>query len=186
MPRLMAQWKVPHLVPRGCEFCPIYKDRARQTVTLQQRGFSRTSPCTFQSPFARGIMEGVTMVLLRMIEATRNLGVNVEEIRSLSGGAKSRAWCQIKANASGLPVHTMKTTDIAACLGAAILAGVGAGVWSSIVDAASELAKYDLEYKPEERYKAMYDSMLVEYKLLTKELAPAFKRTALAGSGGGG
>jgi xylulokinase len=126
--------------------------------------------------FARGIMEGVSMVLLRMLEATRSLGVEVEEIRSLSGGAKSRAWCQIKANASGLPVRTMKTTDVAASLGAAILAGVAAGVWSSVADTASRFAEYDLEYTPEPQHKPLYTAMLGEYKLLMKELAPSFKR----------
>ena len=126
--------------------------------------------------FARGIMEGVSMVLLRMLEATQSLGVEVKEIRSLSGGAKSRAWCQIKADASGLPVRTMKTTDIAACLGAAILAGVGAGVWHSVVDTAEKIADYDLEYLPDSANKALYADMLVEYKQLIKELSPAFKR----------
>lgn len=70
----------------------------------------------------------------------------------------------------------MKTTDVAACLGAAILAGVGAGVWSSVVDTASEFAEYDLEYLPRQDAKALYEGMLAEYKLLMKELAPSFKR----------
>lgn len=128
--------------------------------------------------FARGIMEGVSMVLLRMLEATKALDVGVKEIRSLSGGAKSRAWCQIKANASGLPVRTMKTTDIAACLGAAILAGVGAGVWTSVAETAEKIADYDLEYLPNDLHKALYDGMLHEYKQLMIELSPAFKRGA--------
>lgn len=128
--------------------------------------------------FGRAIMEGVTMVLLRMIEGTRALGADVTEVRSLSGGAKSKVWCQIKANASGLPVRTMKTTDIAACLGAAILAGVGAGLWSSVVDTATDFAKYDLEYEPDPSIKPIYDGMLGEFKLLTRELGPAFARSA--------
>lgn len=127
--------------------------------------------------FARGIMEGVSMVLMRMIEATCSLGVDVKEIRSLSGGAKSAAWCQIKADASGLPVRTMQTTDIAACLGAAILAGVAAGVWKSVVDTASQIAQYDKQYEPRSQPKPLYDGMLVEYKTLMKELKPAFQRS---------
>lgn len=148
------------------------------TNALAKGVFLNVTLAHSKAHFARGIMEGVTMVLLRMIEGTSAQDVKIEEIRSLSGGAKSRAWCQIKANASGLPVRTMKTTDIAACLGAAILAGVGAGVWSSVVDTASKFAEYDLEYLPEACHKPMYDSMLAEYKLLMKELAPSFNRTA--------
>lgn len=146
------------------------------TECLAKGVFLNVTLAHSKAHFARGIMEGVSMVLLRMLEATRSLGVEVEEIRSLSGGAKSRAWCQIKANASGLPVRTMKTTDIAACLGAAILAGVSAGVWKSVEETASLFAQYDLEYTPEPRHKALYDAMLSEYKLLMQELAPSFKR----------
>lgn len=127
--------------------------------------------------FARGIMEGVTMVLLRMIEATRALGVEVAEVRSLSGGAKSAAWCQIKANAAGLPLRTMKTTDYAACLGAAILAGVAAGLWSSVADTATRLAAPQDSYTPDPASKALYEEMLVEYRRLTSELAPVFRRS---------
>lgn len=148
------------------------------TDSLAKAAFLNVTLAHSKAHFARGIMEGVTIVLLRMIEATRALGVNVKEIRSLSGGAKSRTWCQIKANASGLPVHTMKTTDIAACLGAAILAGVSAGVWSSVVDTASDFAECDMEYEPDRQYKALYEGMLSEYKVLMNELEPSFKRSA--------
>lgn len=133
-----------------------------------------------KSHFARGIMEGVAMVLLRMIESTRSLGVDVKEIRSLSGGAKSRAWCQIKANASGLPVHTMKTTEAAACLGAAILAGVGAGIWTSVKETATRLAEYDLEYIPDTSHRVLYERMLSDYKLLMTEASPLFKKLSTA------
>lgn len=146
------------------------------TECLAKGVFLNVTLAHSKAHFARGIMEGVAMVLLRMVEATRSLGVDVEEVRSLSGGAKSKAWCQIKANASGLPVRTMKTTDVAASLGAAILAGVAAGVWSSVAETASRFAAYELEYLPEPTHKALYDGMLVEYKLLMQELAPSFKR----------
>lgn len=148
------------------------------TNTSAKATFLNVTLTHAKAHFARGIMEGVAMVLLRMIEATRALGVEIEEIRSLSGGAKSGVWCQIKSNATGLPVRTMKTTDIAACLGAAVLAGVGAGVWKSVTETASHFAEYDLEYKPEQALKPLYDAMLVEYKLLMKELAPSFKRSS--------
>ena len=126
--------------------------------------------------FARAIMEGVTMVMLRMKEATENLGAAVTEIRSLSGGAKSRAWCQIKADAAGLPVRTMKNTENAACLGAAILAGVGAGIWADIAATAEKFTESDLEFTPNTANKEIYDKILGSYKALLRELAPAFGR----------
>ena len=82
---------------------------------------------------SRGIMEGVTMVLKRMIDSTTRLGVDVDEIISLSGGSKSDAWCQIKADATQRPVRTLHGAGSAACRGAALIAGVGIGLWESAV-----------------------------------------------------
>lgn len=159
---------LPHLQGSGPPDSDSYAKGVFLNVTLAHN----------RDHFARGIMEGVTMVLLRMVEATQNLGVDVGEIRSLSGGAKSPVWCQIKANATGLPVRTMKTTDYAACLGAAILAGVGAGLWSSVEETASGLAGYETEYSPDPAQKPVYDAMLSEYRRLTSDLAPVFRRSA--------
>jgi xylulokinase len=159
---------LPHLQGSGPPDSDSYAKGVFLNVTLAHN----------RDHFARGIMEGVTMVLLRMVEATQALGVDVAEIRSLSGGAKSPVWCQIKANAAGLPVRTMKTTDYAACLGAAILAGVGAGVWSSVVETASGLAEYETEYLPDSSVGDLYAGMLAEYRTLTSELTPVFRRSA--------
>lgn len=158
---------IPHLQGSG----PPDTDTAAKGV------FLNVTLAHSKAHFARAIMEGVTMVLMRMMEATQSLGVDIREIRSLSGGAKSAAWCQIKANAAGLPVRTMQTTDIAACLGAAILAGVAAGVWSSVVETASEFARYDKQYEPKAGLTPLYDGMLLEYKTLMKELKPTFQRS---------
>ncbi|MED3724864.1 xylulokinase [Priestia filamentosa] len=124
--------------------------------------------------FSRGIMEGVTMVLRRMIEATETLGVNIEEIISLGGGSKSSAWCQIKADATGLTIKTMKNTESAACLGAAILAGVGAGVWKSPEEAATNIAKEDKIYQPDQKNKEVYDQVFDNYKKLQEGIREFF------------
>lgn len=157
---------LPHLQGSGPPDSDSYAKGVFLNVTLAHN----------RDHFARAIMEGVTMVLSRMVEATRSLGVEVGEIRSLSGGAKSPVWCQIKADAMGLPVRTMKTTDYAACLGAAILAGVAAGLWESVVETASALAEYQTEYQPVAANKPVYDAMLTEYRELTADLAPIFRR----------
>ncbi|MGO7135807.1 L-fuculokinase [Rhizobium leguminosarum] len=166
--------------PPGCDglrVLPHLQGSGPPDTNAQAKGiFLNVTLAHSRAHFARGLMEGVSMVLLRMIEGTRALGVDVREIRSLSGGAKSAAWCQLKANASGLPVRTMHTTDIAACLGAAILAGVAAGVWKSVVDTASSIAKYDLQYEPDAKHFGLYQDMLAEYKGFMKDLVPLTKK----------
>lgn len=126
--------------------------------------------------FARAIMEGVTMVLLRMAEATKALGADIGELRSMGGGAKSSVWCQIKADALGIKVHTMKNSESAACLGAAILAGVAAGVWDSVEDTAERLAVYEREYMPVESNRGVYAKLLQGYKKLLGESRGLFDK----------
>ena len=127
-----------------------------------------------QAHFIRALLEGVTNVLRRMLDATVAMGVTVTEIRSLSGGAKSRLWCQMKADATGIPVKTMQNTENAACLGAAILAGVAAGVWPSVQDAADRFCVPDKIYEPDPAHKPAYDALLLKYRRLFDDLKETF------------
>jgi len=81
--------------------------------------------------FARAILEGVAFLLKRNLEVLQNAGVDVSEIRSTGGGARSPLWNQIKSNVCNLPVVTLQNEDTA-LLGDAILAGVAVGVFRTI------------------------------------------------------
>jgi xylulokinase len=81
--------------------------------------------------FARAILEGVAFLLKRNLEVLQNAGVDVTEIRSTGGAARSPLWNQIKSNVCNLPVVTLQNEDTA-LLGDAILAGVAAGVFRNI------------------------------------------------------
>ncbi|MFV9429038.1 xylulokinase [Rhodococcus aetherivorans] len=115
---------------------------------------------------ARGVMEGVAMVLRRMISSTEDLGVKIEEIISLSGGAKSAVWCQIKADATGRPVHTVSGAGSAGCRGAAIIAGVAVGLWHSAVDIARTGLEFHNTYKPDTANIAAYDDLYTRFLAL--------------------
>jgi xylulokinase len=82
----------------------------------------------------RAILEGVAFSLRDTFTIFRELGVPVKSIRLGGGGARSGLWQQIQADIYGMPVELV-AADEGAAYGAALLAGVGAGVWPS-VDAA--------------------------------------------------
>jgi xylulokinase len=82
----------------------------------------------------RAILEGVAFSLRDTFTIFRDLGVPVKSIRLGGGGARSPLWRQIQADIYGMPVELV-AADEGAAYGAALLAGVGAGVWPS-VDAA--------------------------------------------------
>ncbi|WP_415853303.1 xylulokinase [Sinomonas sp. G460-2] len=124
---------------------------------------------------ARGIMEGVAIVLRRMIEAASRLGVEVGEIISLSGGSKSDVWCQIKADATHLPIRTLLATESAASRGAAILAGGAAGVCASVIDVSRSSMHYDREFKPNKDNADVYDRLFTRYEALQQAVTPLFR-----------
>lgn len=121
---------------------------------------------------SRAIMEGVAMVLRRMIDSTAKIGGNVTGIISLSGGSKSDIWCQIKADATQLPVRTLNGADSAACRGAAIIAGVGAGIWESAVHIARSAIEYDRRFEPQPEHAEVYTQLFSRYLTLQESLKP--------------
>ena len=127
----------------------------------------------------RAFMEALACNITKIIEYTERLtGVKVTQVRSLGGGSLSPLWCQIKADVLNRQVVTMKNTQDAACLGAAIIAGYGYGAWDSIADAALKFAQVDKVYDPNPANRAVYDQLLKKYDLFieatkgyTEELA---------------
>jgi len=84
----------------------------------------------------RAILEGVAFSLKDTLTIFRELGIPVKAIRLGGGGARSSLWRQIQADVYGQGVEIVQAEEGAA-YGAALLAGVGAGIWGS-VDAACD------------------------------------------------
>ena len=83
----------------------------------------------------------------------------------MGGGANSDLWCQMKADVTGKVLMTLENKETA-CLGAAILAGVGIGALES-VEKACEYIKIDKVYKPRNvDYTKGYENFLNADKIL--------------------
>lgn len=124
--------------------------------------------------FARAIMEGLAMALRHMVEATEPLSGRATEIRSLGGGAKSRVWCQIKADVLGVPVKVIAQSESAPCMGAAILAGVANGIWPSVEAAVDRFVSFSEVFVPREENRAVYDRTYAKYIEISKALDSTF------------
>ena len=94
--------------------------------------------------FTRAIMESVACLLRRYLEY---LQIPVNEVISIGGGAKSKLWRQIKADITGKKVVTLKNKETG-CLGTAILAGYGSGVYKDINEAVSKIVERKDEVTP--------------------------------------
>src|SRR5204862_6122168 len=105
---------------------------------------------------ARAALEGVAFALARLVEEERRLGAQALELRSVGGGSRSTLWSQIKADVTGLPVSVPRVADHAGALGAAILAGVGLGIFASAADGAEAVVRVDRTYRPDPAKEQLY------------------------------
>ena len=134
-------------IPPGCDgltFLPYLCGSTMPKYNPKARGsFTGLTTEHTRGHFARSIMEALSYTLKNNFDY---LGIEVSEIRAMGGGANSDLWCQMKADVTGKTLVTLKNKETA-CLGAAILAGVGIGALKSI-EKASEYIKPDKVYKP--------------------------------------
>jgi len=126
-----------------------------------------------RSHFTRAIMEAVGFIVRRNIEVIEGLGVSVNEIRALGGGARSRIWKQIEADITRRPVVTT-TNEEAATLGAAVLAGKAVGLYSSIEEAASQMVQIKERFEPDPNNLAIYEETYQAYVHLYNQSCPLF------------
>jgi len=124
---------------------------------------------------AKAILEGLTFELRTNLDLLRDGGVLIEELRAIGGGARSDLWLQLKADITGIPVVAPVVTD-AACWGAALLAGYGAGCFKSVATAALEGARLRRRFEPDPRSTACYDERYALYRELYPSLRELLHR----------
>ena len=122
------------------------------------------------------MLESVAFMLRSNLEVLKNAGIDIQEIRSFGGGSHSRLWNQIKADVCALPV-VASHSDEPGCLGAAILAGVGSGIFSSIVEGCEALVLPGKPHYPKESNTRIYESDFQEYNRLNEILEPMFSKS---------
>ncbi|MCK4591378.1 MAG: xylulokinase, partial [Candidatus Latescibacteria bacterium] len=105
----------------------------------------------------------------------RGLGVEVKEPRATGGGARSRLWCQLQADIFGAPVATVNTSREGPAFGAALMAGVGTGMWTDLVEATDQTVDVTATTQPidqnVETYNQLYPIYQSLYPLLKEKFA---------------
>ena len=103
--------------------------------------------CNRASMF-RSLQENACIVSAINLEKIKAFShVEIDEIVFAGGASKGALWCQILADVTGCKIKVPKVTE-ATALGAAMAAGVGAGIYDSMVNAAEDLVVWDKEYLP--------------------------------------
>jgi len=120
---------------------------------------------TTKTDFAKAIIEALTMELRLNLEILQDGGVLIDELRAIGGGAKSELWLQLKADIMGIPVAAPEVTE-AAGMGAAVLGGVAAGIFSDPTEVIKKHLKIKKVYQPNLDNKALFDERYAIYKKL--------------------
>ncbi|MBR6772311.1 MAG: hypothetical protein IKM29_02845 [Clostridia bacterium] len=121
---------------------------------------------------ARAVMEGVVFQICWMMEAFKAREC-VSGLKLAGGASKSRVWAQMLADVSGLPVRIPEVADMAS-VGAAILAGVGSGVFASREEGYSALAVGEKLIVPDPARTEIYRPLFEEYKRCARALGAVY------------
>lgn len=135
---------------------------------------------TTREDMTQAVLEGVTFALRDAFEITKELGMSIERVRILGGGAKSPLWCQMVANILNVKVDKINSVEGPA-FGAAILAAVGCGQYASVEEASNALIqivstveqdativeKYNKKY---EVFRGLYPALKEMYGTMAKEV----------------
>jgi xylulokinase len=96
------------------------------------------------------------------LQIIRGLGVEVDEVRLVGGGARSRLWRRLQADIFGVPVHRT-SADEGPAYGAALLAGVAAGTYANAAEALALIQKPEDVTEPDRSAAARYDELHAIY-----------------------
>ncbi len=122
----------------------------------------------------RAVLEGVGYGLKDSFELIRSAGLgSIKQVRISGGGAKSRLWRKILASILAVELVTVNTTEGAA-YGAALLAGVGAGIWPDVTTACQETVVITGRDLPDESQIDTYAKSFKIYQSLYPTLKPVF------------
>lgn len=102
---------------------------------------------TSQGHLFRAVMEGVTFALLDNVAAVEESGAQMGEIYAIGGAASSSLWTQMKADALGRSINVPEA-EVATSLGAALLAGVGTGLFPDYASAVEATVRIKNTFYP--------------------------------------
>jgi xylulokinase len=117
----------------------------------------------------RAILEGVAYEMRLNLDGVRAGGIRVERMNAIGGGAKSDRWTQIKADITGVEMQAMNVSE-AGCLGAAILAGSGAGILPPAAEAARRFAVPRKTFHPDPDRAKLYDKGYAIYRRIYESI----------------
>jgi len=112
---------------------------------------------TTKADIAEAILEGICFEMKDIMAMNQELSGEVKHVRLCGGVAKSPMWCQMFADILNRPVELTEVAELGA-LGAAMCAGIGAGIYADCNDAVRQCVKVTKVYKPNSAKVGQYEN----------------------------
>lgn len=163
----------------GLFFTPyLTGERTPYPDPLARASFAGLTVRHTKAHLTRAVLEGVAFGLRDSMELIRSAGLGeIRQVRVSGGGAKSALWRQILTDVMNAELVTVNTTEGAA-FGAALLAGVGAGVWPSIQEACRDVIHTVDATRPQAEAISQYEQAYRLFQGLYPALKPTFDALA--------
>lgn len=140
-------------------------------------GFFGLSASHTRKDMIRSILEGVGFAFQDSLQLLQAAGWQGDSIRCIGGGAKSELWREILASILGLQVQTLNT-DEGPGLGAALLAGVGTGIFKDLSEASDSILEVTSSIDPNPAWSKKYEELYPIYRSLYPALKPVYDSLA--------
>ena len=113
------------------------------------------------------MLKGICFEMNDILLAQAAAGIEIGTIRLTGGAAKSPLWCQMLADVFQKPIEFLQTSETG-CLGAALYAGIGAGIYSDPADAVARAVKTTTRYEPQAFLADAYDEAFARLSTSTR------------------
>ena len=133
-----------------------------------------------QTHFARSVLEGISYSQYDCLNLMKDLGITSNKVVLFGGGARSKLWRQIISDIFDTRIVTLNVEE-GPSYGAAILAGVGAGIYKNVKEATDKFIKEDIEIDPIAENVSKYAKYYKVYQSLYSSLKGDFEKLELAG-----
>jgi xylulokinase len=125
----------------------------------------------------RAVMEGVALNMRIILDALRRQPEGIDSIRVIGGGMVGRLWPSIMADVYGLPLHRLAVLEEATSMGAAVVGGVGVGLYPNF-DMADQMNVIAETVFPNLAHQDRYEAMSRAFEATYTALEPIYKLLA--------
>lgn len=150
-------------------------ERSPINDTDARAAFIGMSMDTQRCELVQAVLEGVAFAIRDSFEVAKALGIDIPVSKLCGGGSKSPLWRKIFANVLNIPLQMVKTEQ-GPGYGAAMLAMVGEGRFSSVREASDALVEVASTTYPEPELAKKYDEQYNKFRLIYPALKDVFPK----------